>query len=54
MTNMKQAKCQHRTPPEMSYIRAHADAQRRMKAGEKQLRCPVCARYIWQSYYHKT
>lgn len=43
--------CKHRPEPEMSYLMAYDDAQERMKRGEKQERCLVCGKCIWQSYY---
>jgi hypothetical protein len=32
---------------EMGYIAAHLDAQRRLKAGEKQEQCSICGLWCW-------
>ena len=37
----------------MGYLSAHADADRRMKAGERQTRCRVCGRYFWADEAHE-
>lgn len=34
--------------PKLGYIAWHADAERRMKAGEKQRYCRACRLYLWQ------
>lgn len=36
----------------LSYLAAHSDAQRRMKRGEKQRKCPICLKWIWESEYY--
>jgi ribosomal protein S14 len=43
--------CTHRPLPEQSYPEAHDEAERRMKAGQKQRRCKACGRYVWNAYY---
>ena len=35
--------------PNSSYREAHAEAQRRMRAGEVQVWCVTCERWQWQS-----
>jgi len=45
--------CTHRPLPEQSYHEAHAEAEQRMKAGQKQRRCKACGRYVWNAYYRK-
>jgi hypothetical protein len=53
MTSIK-VECRHRKLPELGYVQAHADAQERIRRGEKQLRCFTCGKYVWQSYYNKS
>ena len=52
-TDCMAKKCTHKKPPKMLYLEWVADANERHKRGEKQLRCPECLTYIWQSYYNK-
>ncbi len=42
--------CKHRVV-DLSYLHAMSDAQRRMKRKEKQLKCPVCLKWIWETEY---
>jgi hypothetical protein len=53
MTSIK-VECRHRKLPELGHVQAHADAQERIRRGEKQLRCFTCGKYVWQSYYNKS
>ena len=34
--------------PKLSYMAAHADANKRMKQGQSQVFCRVCQRWKWQ------
>lgn len=43
--------CVHRNST-LGYLAAHADADKRMKRGEKQRKCPVCLKWIWESEYY--
>jgi hypothetical protein len=44
--------CEHYAEDWGSAYLAHAaDAERRMAAGEKQRRCPVCKLWIWESFW---
>ena len=43
----------HDTTPIAGYLAAHDDAQRRMNAGEQQIRCPDCGLFVWESYYRR-
>ncbi len=45
------ANCPHTAPPELPYVKWHMDAEERMKRGEKQRKCPVCHKWIWEEYY---
>jgi hypothetical protein len=48
----KFVKCSwHITGPYMSYLQTSEDAERRMKAGQKQKRCPHCKLWIWPDKY---
>jgi hypothetical protein len=40
-------KCHCAKRPKLSYLAAHADAEQRMKRGEKQVQCPVCKHWNW-------
>lgn len=44
-------KCPHRQPPELGYMDWHLDAEERHKRGERQKLCPVCVKWIWESFY---
>lgn len=50
-TSMK-PKCQHRVKS-MGYMGRLMDDERRMKLGQKQLRCPVCKLWFWESEFRK-
>jgi len=39
-------KCHHLNPS-LPYLAGHADADRRLKLGQKQRQCPVCQKWIW-------
>lgn len=43
-------KCPH-PPPLTDPMAIHLDAQRRIKAGEKQRECPVCGDWVWQALF---
>lgn len=47
---MTQVKCKHRTS-KLPYLAAHADAKRRMRRGQKQRKCPVCRKWIWENEF---
>lgn len=49
---MKRARCRH-VISTLPYLAFHADADRRMKRGEKQRKCPVCQKWIWETEYRK-
>lgn len=40
--------CHHRNLP---YREAHADAQRRLKLGQRQSQCPVCKLWAWPTRF---
>lgn len=40
-------KCQE---PDLGYIQWHADADRRHKAGERQLWCGACGKWVWEEH----
>ena len=40
----------HRTS-NLGYVGAHADAEDRMKRGQKQRRCPACSRWYWHDQW---
>lgn len=48
---MPNQKCPHREPPKMGYMEAYDDAHERMKKKEHQRLCPICRRYIWESFF---
>jgi endogenous inhibitor of DNA gyrase (YacG/DUF329 family) len=41
----------HRPEPALPYLQWHADADERMKRGERQRKCPVCMKYVWGSFW---
>lgn len=43
--------CKHRKPPMLSYGAWHSDAAERHRRGERQVRCPVCGKWIWEEYF---
>lgn len=45
------AKCLHGEQPDMGYVQWHEDADRRIKAGQKQRQCRACGRFIWAEYW---
>jgi hypothetical protein len=50
---MQAMNCTHRKSPDQGYHQSHAEAERRMKAGQKQRWCKTCGRYVWNAYYRK-
>ena len=48
---MTPMKCPHRQPPALGYLNDVSDAERRMKRGEVQYRCPICVLWIWGEYF---
>jgi hypothetical protein len=48
---MGEVACPHTDPPDLGFLAAYGDAEDRMARGEKQRRCPVCHKYIWEEYY---
>jgi len=45
------SKCPHREPEDLSYRDFIDDTIERVDKGEKQLKCSVCGRFIWESLY---
>lgn len=43
-------KCKHKAP-RLSYAAYMEDAERRGKSGDKQRKCPICQRWIWNSLW---
>ena len=43
--------CDHPPRPAFEYQAQWVDAQKRRARGEKQLRCLVCQKWIWESEY---
>lgn len=45
-------KCKHNPIlSEMGYLSAHAEAERRMKKGQKQKQCPTCKLWFFKDEY---
>lgn len=44
------ARCRH-PPPLTDPMEIHADAQRRMAAGEEQAQCPTCKDWVWKTLF---
>jgi len=42
----------HDPVPDLGYLRNHSDADRRLRSGEDQWRCPICCKWTWQSFFH--
>jgi len=45
------SECKHREPDNLGYRDFIDDAIKRVDNGEKQVMCPVCKRFIWESLY---
>jgi hypothetical protein len=41
------SKCEE---PDLGYMQWHADAERRHRAGERQLWCGMCGKWIWEAH----
>jgi hypothetical protein len=50
---MKTCADYHRPEPKLGYREWHADADRRIKRGQKQRRCPACKLWVWNCFFHK-
>lgn len=40
----------HPNEPRLGYLQAHADAEARMKRGERQVRCEQCGLWVWSEF----
>jgi hypothetical protein len=47
---LKRLKCSH-ADQALPYMAAAMDAERRMAKGERQLKCPNCLRWFWESEF---
>ncbi len=46
--DMKKSECQHSVST-LPYMAWHTDAKRRASKGDKQVKCPVCLKFIWRN-----
>jgi len=51
---MSKSHCPRCKPSKLGYMQAHYDARRRLKRGERQVRCPGCGRWKWQDQLKPT
>ena len=50
MTSPSETCPNHPKEPQLSYLQAHADADRRLKRHEQQVRCGRCGLWIWREF----
>lgn len=49
--NERRPKCGTCKPERLLYLAAHDDAQRRLRKGERQQRCPECGLWKWSHQF---